>query len=179
MRIARPHGRARIETVRQQATPSRRARIARPHGRARIETNPTSTTAAPSAASPGLTVGRGLKRRHQPARHRDPSASPGLTVGRGLKPIDAGPPARRGRASPGLTVGRGLKRAGGGRVPRADPGIARPHGRARIETAYSASAAAVKLASPGLTVGRGLKHQRHVKVGALGVHRPASRSGAD
>ena len=36
-------------------------------------------------------------------------ASPGLTVGRGLKPSPTGFCLNCGEASPGLTVGRGLK----------------------------------------------------------------------
>ncbi len=37
-RIARPHGRARIETPKIWASPAPPSGIARPHGRARIET---------------------------------------------------------------------------------------------------------------------------------------------
>ena len=60
--IARPHGRARIETPPILQYKLACGCIARPHGRARIEThvlayfNGTALT-----ASPDLTVGRGLK----------------------------------------------------------------------------------------------------------------------
>ena len=42
-------------------------------------------------ASPGLTVGRGLKPARSIAFGDLSKASPGLTVGRGLKPADADP----------------------------------------------------------------------------------------
>ena len=61
MCIARPHGRARIETANKAATSSGLACIARPHGRARIETFAVRDDGKLYAASPGLTAGRGLK----------------------------------------------------------------------------------------------------------------------
>ena len=59
--------------------------IARPHGRARIETGTGQSTTAAERVSPGLTAGRGLKL--DPFELPDLAAivSPGLTAGRGLK----------------------------------------------------------------------------------------------
>ncbi len=107
--IARPHGRARIETSSSFLLAPNRRSIARPHGRARIETPRPSSACAGAAASPGLTAGRGLKRSARgdpPLRDR---ASPGLTAGRGLKLAVVVAVIRQGQASPGLTAGRGLK----------------------------------------------------------------------
>ena len=63
-----------------------------------------------------------------------PAVSPGLTAGRGLKLDDERRARRHQQVSPGLTAGRGLKHRlkalGNAQVPS----IARPHGRARIET---------------------------------------------
>jgi len=59
--IARPHGRARIETDSGVLVQIKYTGIARPHGRARIETTSTCCTWCRIPASPGLTAGRGLK----------------------------------------------------------------------------------------------------------------------
>ena len=50
--------------------------IARPHGRARIETTPASAAPLAASASPDLTVGRGLKLITQRASFIDHMASP-------------------------------------------------------------------------------------------------------
>ena len=178
-RIARPHGRARIET----SIPAPRAhgarRIARPHGRARIET--TDSSAAMRAgrwASPGLTAGRGLK----PADHRRLDSRKSIARPHGRARIET---AVRPWREP------------------APASIARPHGRARIETRLECQNRLCPDASPGLTAGRGLKlgiAQRQVgghdaspglTAGrglklllryprrAACLHRPASRPGAD
>ncbi len=131
--IARPHGRARIETPVRQRSGSRCGGIARPHGRARIETS-SQLMVSPRAlrASPGLTAGRGLKLGEVGGIFQGPVASPGLTAGRGLK----------------------LQHLAPGVLARAR--IARPHGRARIET----------------SVNRCIPPRSF-------WHRPASRPGAD
>ena len=106
-------------------------------------------------------------------------------------------------ASPGLTAGRGLKQQAAGDDVEPGEGIARPHGRARIETnsflvdAYESDASpgltagrGLKLfpafgrgelgkASPGLTAGRGLKLAMKIFWSMYLRHRPASRPGAD
>ncbi len=84
-RIARPHGRARIETCWPQVHSTPVGRIARPHGRARIETRSPHARQARAHASPDLTVGRGLKRTRDGRTDCGGVASPDLTVGRGLK----------------------------------------------------------------------------------------------
>ena len=109
-RIARPSGRARIETVRMPCGFAPVRGIARPSGRARIETRPAECMAPTTQASPGRQAGRGLK--HAEVQQRN----------------------GRLKASPGRQAGRGLKR---GEFADATPNqrIARPSGRARIETA--------------------------------------------
>ena len=108
--IARPHGRARIETShRRNCVPAARS-IARPHGRARIETGNAVSHPAGGHASPGLTAGRGLKRAVCACAVANQQASPGLTAGRGLKRAIHRSRAAPSPASPGLTAGRGLKR---------------------------------------------------------------------
>jgi len=57
--------------------------------------------------------------------------------------------------------------------------IARPQGRARIETRLGAEAAKRGAASPGLKAGRGLKRELGEQMGSAHKHRPASRPGAD
>jgi len=108
-------------------------------------------------ASPGLTAGRGLKPAHRAVLIACSNASPGLTAGRGLKPgrHDSADVGRH--ASPGLTAGRGLKHPDvpGDFIVRVC--IARPHGRARIETQMAGASRISLIASPGLTAGRGLK----------------------
>ena len=85
-RIARPHGRARIETFRLAVPFFAPVRIARPHGRARIETRtPDDRSRLIDGASPGLTAGRGLKHPGIDLTIAETMASPGLTAGRGLK----------------------------------------------------------------------------------------------
>jgi len=111
-------------------------------------------------ASPGLKAGRGLKQRQAPDRAGLRHASPGLKAGRGLKP-------RPGRvfgrpepgASPGLKAGRGLKPGHAFRdFDRHAQRIARPQGRARIETPTGTLLLEfIDVASPGLKAGRGLK----------------------
>ena len=183
-RIARPHGRARIETSRPPVPGTRPASIARPHGRARIETSAQHPERCQWCVSPGLTAGRGLKRRPCLSARRHSGVSPGLTAGRGLKQTIWRPSYRHpsiarphGRArietsrdmeitaarmvSPGLTAGRGLKHVGYPAKSCGAEGIARPHGRARIETAGTAASSSGTRVSPGLTAGRGLKrHDR-------------------
>src|SRR5436853_236522 len=84
--------------------------IARPNGRARIETLNKVCLHTHGPASPGRMGGRGLKRTDGSTTAGEPSASPGRMVGRGLKQyLDWRKPAFRGC-------------------------IARPNGRARIET---------------------------------------------
>ena len=59
---ARPHGRARIETLISTLSHMEAAGSARPHGRARIETISVAVErSTPVTVAPGLTVGRGLK----------------------------------------------------------------------------------------------------------------------
>jgi hypothetical protein len=60
-RIARPQGRAWIETSSGSLSPMRPWRIARPQGRAWIETIDCATGDHALIASPGRKVGRGLK----------------------------------------------------------------------------------------------------------------------
>jgi len=67
-------------------------------------------------------------------------------------------------ASPGLKAGRGLKQGPAQLLHIARQGIARPQGRARIETWASAKDSNSRIASPGLKAGRGLK---------LGIPEPA------
>ena len=57
--------------------------------------------------------------------------------------------------------------------------IARPHGRARIETKSNETRLIRSPASPGLTAGRGLKHAKSQQSASGQQHRPASRPGAD
>jgi len=57
--------------------------------------------------------------------------------------------------------------------------IARPPGRARIETWTKRRYVGSVVASPGLPAGRGLKLDVGVLHVVLGTHRPASRPGAD
>ena len=131
------------------------AAIARPHGRARIETWCRWRRRWCRNPSPGLTAGRGLKLRklHQGDRHRHiarPHGRARIETARCRRQWRRLPP------SPGLTAGRGLKlelvhHLGQRRA------IARPHGRARIETPTRITPAPPARPSPGLTAGRGLK----------------------
>jgi len=57
-------------------------------------------------------------------------------VGRGLKPIKRVEDIEQLEASPGRMVGRGLKHIHADTHMQDLPGIARPNGRARIETSY-------------------------------------------
>jgi len=84
-------------------------------------------------------------------------------------------------ASPGLKAGRGLKHVLPGALERRRKGIARPQGRARIETQEATRIEfRTSSASPGLKAGRGLKHFGFRPSAALlSLHRPASRPGAD
>ena len=144
--------------------------IARPHGRARIETRPMPPTRTARLASPGLTVGRGLKLQPGCVCTRDCRIARPHGRAR-IETICNTRASPTSPASPGLTVGRGLKhlaRDGGCRGIR---GIARPHGRARIETTPTATTCCSAPASPGLTVGRGLKH--HLALDAV-LRQPAS-----
>ena len=183
--------------------------IARPHGRARIETSAHPQATVFNIASPGLTAGRGLKLLLCVLFLAHTCASPGLTAGRGLKPLEDGsctqdaggiarphgrarietatgpswPTARpsiarpHGRARIETRVdgpsGRGVRRIarphGRARIETPSrpwcsthsPCIARPHGRARIETLTAVTGREPgDKASPGLTAGRGLKHRR-------------------
>ena len=85
-------------------------------------------------ASPGLTAGRGLKRQSIVVVIYRYDASPGLTAGRGLKQALTILQSSPAPASPGLTAGRGLKLDHPLDVSKKVERIARPHGRARIET---------------------------------------------
>ncbi len=111
------------------------ADFARPHGRARIETENSITYAGLIPISPGLTAGRGLKQAPSHAIAVRTRISPGLTAGRGLKQIIDRSRFPQHQISPGLTAGRGLKRGAGHAADRRCKDFARPHGRARIETA--------------------------------------------
>ena len=84
-------------------------RIARPHGRARIETSVMTPIDYARLVSPDLTVGRGLKRDDWQWHDLDTAVSPDLTVGRGLKPGGTRARIEYAQVSPDLTVGRGLK----------------------------------------------------------------------
>jgi len=114
--------------------PARRAGFARPQGRARIETFGGAKAGADAQASPGLKAGRGLKLDLSYLSLYTPVASPGLKAGRGLKHRSAPSCSFSISASPGLKAGRGLKHVGKTSPPKAVDGIARPQGRARIET---------------------------------------------
>jgi len=125
-------------------------RIARPQGRARIETIRPRDRAHPSPASPGLKAGRGLKLTSVERQNAAGPASPGLKAGRGLKLQMADEMQLLAAASPGLKAGRGLKRqvwCGPAHRLRC---IARPQGRARIETdlVLSHSASSTRIARP-------------------------------
>ncbi len=112
--IARPHGRARIETFSSRRPAPVLRCIARPHGRARIETTSCaeSSSFATSIARPH---GRArIETVRDEGRLRWYPASPGLTAGRGLKPPIAENRHLRIGASSGLTAGRGLKLSVGG-----------------------------------------------------------------
>jgi len=107
-------------------------------------------------------------------------ASPGLKAGRGLKLGDPSCDVWGSHASPGLKAGRGLKLVACNACTAACSGIARPQGRARIETGHAASERDVALciARPQ---GRARietnllpSRLRHAT-----AHRPASRPGAD
>ena len=84
--------------------------------------------------SPGLQVGRGLKQFTKEQSEQARGVSPGLQVGRGLKQVERDRPIGGACVSPGLQVGRGLKQEDGRQEQNADDGIARPSGRAWIET---------------------------------------------
>jgi len=108
-------------------------------------------------ASPGLKAGRGLKRGCRYRRTGAYRASPGLKAGRGLK---------RHRAANDGYLDHGIARPQGRAWIEtrlmsvqlcALSSIARPQGRARIETSRRPSNASRHLASPGLKAGRGLK----------------------
>ena len=87
------------------------------------------------------------------------AASPGLKAGRGLKHLARAGLGRRLEASPGLKAGRGLKQPETLGTRYNWVSIARPQGRARIETsAVTNSGVPLIQASPGLKAGRGLKH---------------------
>ncbi len=81
--------------------------------------------------------------------------------------------------SPGLTAGRGLKPVVGNQRLQAHLGIARPHGRARIETYSATWSWPLLMVSPGLTAGRGLKLLQAERSAVTVRYRPASRPGAD
>jgi len=83
--------------------------IARPNGRARIETTKFDVDALNHPASPGRMVGRGLKHAGNRGRGHGGYASPGRMVGRGLKHYVADMTSKGRAASPGRMVGRGLK----------------------------------------------------------------------
>ena len=133
--IARPSGRARIETHQCLLSASTRHGIARPSGRARIETRSRPFRSPPTSASPGRQAGRGLKQNADAHASGDRDASPGRQAGRGLKHA-VGRLEEHGfkGASPGRQAGRGLKRHHAGEYPASARRIARPSGRARIET---------------------------------------------
>jgi len=80
-RIARPQGRARIETGVPQPPGKLGLGIARPQGRARIETIVSLAFKEDNKASPGLKAGRGLKLRRSIHASRDaghrPASRPG------------------------------------------------------------------------------------------------------
>jgi len=107
-------------------------------------------------------------------------ASPGLKAGRGLKQNGTLSYSQSKHASPGLKAGRGLKLVGFVNLAVGNKGIARPQGRARIETgAKGAMDKEIFRASPGLKAGRGLKLHASWTWQTRLWHRPASRPGAD
>ena len=130
-------------------------------------------------ASPGLKAGRGLKLRSQRTGAMHLHASPGLKAGRGLKHPPLIELIECALASPGLKAGRGLKRDRIGTSAPAAACIARPQGRARIETVTSSNLGGIMSASPGLKAGRGLKPIDYEHQTLAAAHRPASRPGAD
>jgi len=85
--------------------------IARPQGRARIETPVTTAATTPCAVqSPGLKAGRGLKPKQEDRLSAFLFQSPGLKAGRGLKLVSSIlSPKKMTDQSPGLKAGRGLK----------------------------------------------------------------------
>ena len=109
--IARPSGRAWIETSFCLSGYTKMLRIARPSGRAWIETEGNRLRNQLLPVSPGLQVGRGLKRGNRAPGRRRKDVSPGLQVGRGLKRQAGRGDYRCYQVSPGLQVGRGLKQA--------------------------------------------------------------------
>ncbi len=133
--------------------------IARPYGRARIETRCRLRRERFHHASPDLTVGRGLKQDRNPPEPTDPV---GIARPYGRARIETSSSNTRSlkekTASPDLTVGRGLKQRGKAVMSAVIKGIARPYGRARIETPTNPGGTLYTFASPDLTVGRGLKH---------------------
>jgi len=111
---------------------------------------------AEAKASPGRMVGRGLKHLARIQHLIQHDASPGRMVGRGLKRYLRFHNPSKYQASPGRMVGRGLKQPMLDSTTRSFPRIARPNGRARIET-------------PRL----------ECKLARYLAHRPAEWSGAD
>jgi len=83
--------------------------IARPQGRARIETDALPELSPLRHASPGLKAGRGLKLISGGRSVQLTPASPGLKAGRGLKRRISKKTGEVLWASPGLKAGRGLK----------------------------------------------------------------------
>ena len=128
--------------------------IARPIGRAWIETSLPADWPRPWYASPGQLAGRGLKLCIQGTRRTYQPASPGQLAGRGLKLVRG---KRRGRS--------------GSR-------IARPIGRAWIETSNPRSLSCRCQASPSQLAGRGLKHglDQIDGAGVAGIARPIGRA---
>ncbi len=160
---------------------------ARPHGRARIETILAIARAKSHLlVAPGPTVGRGLKHTNGDDTGVYNGVAPGPTVGRGLKQHESPLPLLCSLVAPGPTVGRGLKRQREVVLKHVGSGSARPHGRARIETCNTPAGTPANgcsarphgrarietnvmlcrppavIVAPGPTVGRGLKHQKRL-----------------
>ena len=154
--IARPSGRARIETSLDGAVPPVMSGIARPSGRARIETAAFLAAAALArAVSPVLRDGRGLKLDERTHYHVSLFVSPVLRDGRGLKPVRRSIPNRLSNVSPVLRDGRGLK-----------------------QILFDILITSVNV-SPVLRDGRGLKLAGKPVNGRLTLYRPSFGTGAD
>jgi len=123
--------------------------IARLHRRARIETSCTASMRTDAAASPAFIGGLGLKQAAVQQVLRGVGASPAFIGGRGLK--------------------LGLTEPNHG----SDPGIARLHRRARIETGDPRAIAGLVDASPAFIGGRGLKQPGRRRAGRRTPASPA------
>ena len=134
--------------------PATKCVIARPQGRAWIETPMELAGSTGAAASPARKGGRGLKRRNNTAL-ADQGSSPARKGGRGLK-------------QPCLRV-----------CNQQFSRIARPQGRAWIETASAVVGLAGQRPSPARKGGRGLKLVDTADRLMGAVHRPPARAGVD